>query len=262
MSLNIQKIVEELEAAEGNRKPVLPLSERYGLTVDTAYQIQQAWAAKQIEKGRELVGYKIGLTSKAAQDHFNVFEPDFGHLFSDMRVADGGVIPLNALIQPKIEGEVAFVLGADLMGPVNEAQAIQAVAGVYSSMEIVDSRIQDWKIGAADTISDNGSSARFVIGNQMIPLKGICLPEVGMALSQNDEVEVTGAGAAVMEDPIHALVFLANILSKFGVGLKKGQIVLSGSLGGMIPLKSGALYRCEMMGLGVSSVRVSEGESK
>ena len=246
----------ELLQAEKKVSPIEPLSERdKSLDLEGAYRIQMQNVKSGESNGRVLTGYKIGLTSREAQSHFNVFEPDFGHLFGDMAVPTDGELNLSQLIQPKIEGEIAFVLEHELKGPgVTSAQAIRAVAGAMVSMEVVDSRIKDWKIKAVDTIADNGSSARFILSNEIIPLDQLDLANAGMALSCNGEVQLTASGAAVMGHPINALVFLANELGSRGIGLQPGQVILSGSLGGMISLRENDYYQCEVLGLG--SVRV------
>ena len=180
-----------------------------------------------------------------------------------MAVMDEGEISTSDLIQPKIEGEIAFVLGRDLKGPgITVVDAIGAVDYAVAALEIIDSRIKDWKITAVDTISDNGSSARFVLGGIKRPLAGLNLPHLGMCLSKNGEVALTAAGAAVMGNPLNALVFLANELGSQGELLKAGQVVLSGSLGGMIAVRPREFYSCEIASLGRVSVRAEARETR
>jgi 2-keto-4-pentenoate hydratase len=259
----LQALADRLLEAEQRRQPVEALSStERGLTLEDAYGIQLRNAARHLHHGARLVGYKIGLTSREAQKQFGVFEPDFGHLFEGMWVAEEGEIVLSELIQPKIEGEVAFLMGRELKGPgATSVDALAAVDAAFISMEIVDSRIANWKIKAVDTIADNGSSSRFVVGTKPVSLKNLDLPLLGMALSKNGEVQVTGAGAAVMGNPLNAVAFLANELAKFDRCLQPGQIVLSGAVSSMIPLKAGEFYTCEMARLGKVSVRAVETRS-
>ncbi len=253
----LHTIAEELATAERTAKPSKPISERFPeVGVEDAYDVQRINANRHIAQGRYLVGYKVGLTSRSAQKHFNVFEPDFGHLFGDMAWRDEGEEDLTPLIQPRIEAEIAFVLGRDLHGPgITAAQAFQAVDAVVGAMEIIDSRLADWKIKAADTIADNGSSARYVLGSRFVSPRDLNLTDIGMSLSKNGEVWQTGAGSAVMGSPWNALVFLANTLGERGTDLKAGQIVLSGALAGVLPMKGGDHFTAEFLKLGRVSVR-------
>lgn len=255
----LHDIAAELALAERDRRPIKPITERFPeLSESDAYDIQKLNVSKAFVDGRFLTGYKIGLTSRSAQKHFQVFEPDFGHLFADMAWRDEAEESLSALIQPRIEAEMAFVLGKDLTGPgVTMAQAMGAVDCVVGAMEIIDSRIADWKIKAHDTIADNGSSARYVLGSRAVKLSDIDLNSVGMSLSKNGEVWVTGAGSAVLGNPLNALVFLANRLGERGTGLKAGQFILSGALSGVLPMKAGDFFTAEFLKLGRVSVRVA-----
>lgn len=257
MTTKLRTLADALHQAEESRSPIEALSTSFPqLTLEDAYEIQLINAKRAQSSGRRLVGYKLGLTSEAAQKHFGVFEPDFGHLFADMCVMDAGVIQLNGLIAPKIEGELAFVLSGDLRGPnVTMVDVIRNVEYVMVSLEIIDSRIRDWKIGAVDTIADNGSSSRFVLGGKKIRLDELDLPSAKMSLNRNKKTVVTATGSAVMGNPLNAVVFLANELAKFGSGLEAGQVILSGSLGGMIDMVAGETYTCVIPSLGTVSVR-------
>lgn len=253
---SLHSIADVLDKAEKEAKPILPITDqdpRFDL--EDAYSVQTMNAARAMKEGKRLTGYKIGLTSREAQKHFGLSHPDYGHLFHTMAVPEEGEIDLSGLIQPKIEGEVAFVLGKDLKGPgLTLVNALNAVDYALVAMEIVDSRIENWKIKAADTIADNGSSARYVLGSVKRSLKDCDLATIGMALSKNGEVLVTGAGAAVMGNPLNALVFLANELGKRDRALLAGEVVLSGSLSGMLGIQPRDSFTCEMLGLGKCSV--------
>ncbi len=251
------EIVDKLDKAEATCTPIAPLVQSYpAMEEKDAYQIQWMVASRALRAQRRLVGYKIGLTSLEAQKHFNVFEPDYGHLFDSMAISEDSEIDLSKLIQPKIEGEIAFVLGRDLKGPgITPSQVIRAIDYVTTSFEVIDSRIKDWKITAKDTIADNGSSARYILAGQKTPLEKVHLPHLGMALCKNNEVVVTGSGAAVMGNPINAIAFLANTLGKHDRALLEGQVVLSGSIGGMVSMQSGDHFSVEIHKLGRANIR-------
>jgi 2-keto-4-pentenoate hydratase len=260
----IHEISDRLYEAERSCQPIDSLAKTYpSLTDEDSYGIQLVSASRVLRDGGRVVGYKIGLTSREAQRYFNVFKPDFGHLFDHMAVLEDEEIALSRLIQPKIEGEIAFVLGRDIKGPgVTIVDVLNAVDYALVSMEIIDSRIRDWKITATDTIADNGSSALFVLSAVKKKIEGNDLSTVGMALSRNGEIMQTGAGAAVMGNPLNAVVFLANELGKHDRALLAGEVILSGAMAGMLAVAPGDSYTCEMLGLGRVSVRFGQGEKR
>lgn len=222
--------------------------------VDGAYAVQaintRFWEAA----GRRIVGRKVGLTAKAVQQQLGVDQPDFGVLFADMEVADGGVIPAGRLIQPKAEAEVALILGSDLAGPeITRADVEAAVAEVAAAIEIVDSRIADWKITFADTVADNGSSAMFALSKTRKPLAGLDLWTCGMALEVNGAVVSLGAGCACLGHPLNAAAWLAQTLAARGEPLRAGDIILTGALGPMVPIQPGDSVRATIGGLGTVS---------
>lgn len=251
------EIVDQLDKAEATCNPIEPLVESYPeIEEKDSYQIQWMVASRALRAQRRLVGYKIGLTSLEAQKHFKVFEPDYGHLFDSMSVPEDSELDLSKLIQPKIEGEIAFVLGRDLKGPgITPSQVLRAIDYVTACFEVIDSRIKNWKITARDTIADNGSSARFILAGQKTKIEKVSLPQLGMALTKNNEVVVTGSGAAVMGNPINAVAFLANMLGKHDRALLEGQVVLSGSIGGMVSMQSGDHFSVEIQKLGRATIR-------
>jgi 2-keto-4-pentenoate hydratase len=252
-----QRLANRLHEAETSRQPVPPLSAEFPeMGEEDAYSVQNLNAVRSISHGDRLVGYKIGLTSREAQRHFKVFKPDYGHLFDRMCVLEDTEVALGSLIQPKIEGEIAFVLGRDMRGPgLTIVDALNAIDYATVSMEIIDSRIQNWKISAVDTIADNGSSALYVLGGKRTPIANLDFAHLGMNLSRNGEILVTGAGAAVMGNPLSAVVFLANELARQNKGLLAGEVVLSGSLAGMLTMNHGDVFTCEIRSLGKVSVR-------
>ncbi|MFC5373681.1 2-keto-4-pentenoate hydratase [Brevundimonas faecalis] len=226
---------------------------------DGAYAVQtintRFWEAQ----GRRIVGRKAGLTAKAVQAQLGVDQPDFGVLFDDMRVADGGVLDPARTIQPKAEAEIAFVLGADLPDPeTSVAQVAAAVASVHAAIEIVDSRIADWKITFADTVADNGSSAFFVLADAGRGLTGLDLEGAAMEMTVNGAVASTGVGAAALGNPLNAAAWLARTLTARGEPLKAGDILLAGALGPMVALTPGDHVAASIGGLG--EVRFTYGE--
>ncbi len=227
--------------------------------IDGAYAVQSintlAWQAE----GRRIVGRKIGLTSKAVQTQLGVDQPDFGVLFADMELPDGGVLKASAVIQPKAEAEVALIMGRDLNRTGVTADDLLAAADcATAAIEIVDSRITDWKITFADTVADNGSSAFFVLGAERKSLKGLDLYTCGMALEQNGAVVSVGAGAACLGHPLNAAAWLANTLVRRGEALKAGDILLTGALGPMVAIKAGDRMVAQIGGLGRVSFSVAD----
>ncbi len=237
---------------------IAPLRDALAPTdVEGAYVVQalntRFWEAS----GRRIVGRKVGLTAKAVQAQLGVNQPDFGVLFADMAVMDGATVNPACLIQPKAEAEVALVLGADLIGPdITRADVEAAVSEVVAAIEIVDSRIADWKISFADTVADNGSSAMFVLGAVKKPLAGLDLWTCGMALELNDEVVSLGAGVACLGHPLNAATWLAQTLAARGEPLRKGDVVLTGALGPMVAIKPGDEVRATIGGLGTVSFKL------
>ena len=221
---------------------------------DGAYAVQtintRFWEAQ----GRRIVGRKAGLTAKAVQTQLGVDQPDFGVLFDDMAVPDGGKLDPVRAIQPKAEAEIAFVLGKDLPNPDTTPEMIaEAVATVHAAIEIVDSRIADWKITFADTVADNGSSAFFVLGQEGRPLDGLDLFTCGMVMEINGAIVSLGAGAAALGHPLNAAAWLAQTLARRGEPLKAGDILLAGALGPMVALNPGDHVRAIVGGLGTAS---------
>lgn len=251
MAIEPSALAERLRLAYGGA-PVPPL--RDGLApddVDRAYAVQEANTRFWQESGRRIVGRKIGLTAKAVQAQLGVDQPDFGVLFEDMRLADGGVLARAQVIQPKVEAEIALVLAKAIDDPDADTDTVMnATAYTVAAIEIVDSRIADWKISFADTVADNGSSAFFVLGHEQRPLAGLDLYTCGMALEVNGAVASLGAGAACLGHPLNAAAWLARTLSRRGAPLQAGDIILTGALGPMVTLAPGDEVRAAIGGLG------------
>ena len=249
----LTRYTEELYQALRSRTTVAPLTDRTpDMTIDDAYQISLGLLARREADGERVVGKKIGLTSKAVQDMLKVNQPDYGFLTDRMQCIAGQPIPISReLIQPKAEGEIAFVLKRDLHGPgVTNADVIAATAGVKACFEIVDSRVRDWKIKIQDTISDNASCGLFVAADELIDPHSVDLVTCGMVLWKNGELVATGAGAAALGSPVNSVAWLANALGRHGVGLKAGEIILSGSLVPLIPIAAGDEMELAVGGIG------------
>ncbi len=255
---NSRAVAEQLYEAEKGVTPVEPLTVTWpGLTIEQAYAIQLEGVAIRRERdSRKVVGKKIGLTSIAMQKLIGVNEPDYGHLFDSMLVREGEPVPCSRLLLPKVEGEVAFVLKRRLKGPgVTIADVLRATEGVMASIEIVDSRVRDWKIKLEDSVADNASSARFVVGSRLVDPAGIDLRLVGMVLEKNGEVVNTGAGAAVLGHPAASVAWLANKIGEFGIALEEGEIILSGALTAAVDARAGDSFLISFGGLGTVGVR-------
>lgn len=216
-----------------------------------AYAVQAINTRHWLGEGRRIVGRKVGLTAKAVQAQLGVDQPDFGVLFADMAIPDGGTLDPARVIQPKAEAEVAIVLDSDLALPDATAEHVAAATRhAVAAIEIVDSRIADWKISFADTVADNGSSAFFVLGSAPRPLPGLDLYTCGMVLEVNDAVVSLGAGAACLGHPLEAAAWLARTLARAGEPLRAGDVILTGALGPMVALQPGDRVVARIGGLG------------
>lgn len=256
----IQAVASLLAKAEKNATPVGPLTREFpDMTVADAYAVQMAGVKVALAAGRKVVGKKVGLTSKAMQEMLGVTEPDFGHLYADMALAEHAPVSIARFLQPKIEAELAFVMAEDVTGPgVTAVDILRATAAVVPSFEVIDSRVADWKIKIQDTIADNGSSAAFVAGSQLMPVNAVNLKYVGLVLEKNGLVLDTAAGAAILGHPAQSVAWLANALGTMGVPLKKGEIVLSGSFTKAYPVAAGDVFTATFGGLGSVSITFSD----
>lgn len=254
----IQHYGDALYEALVSRRAIAPLTETEpDIVIADAYRIQLRMIERRLaERNERVIGKKIGVTSQVVMDMLKVDQPDFGHLTSGMVYGDGAAIEADTLIAPKAEGEIAFVLKHDLIGPgVTNADVLRATEYVLPCFEIVDSRIRDWKIRIQDTVADNASSGVFVLGDAAIDPRKIDLSVVGMTLEKNGEIVATGAGAAALGHPVNAVTWLANTLGQLGMGLKAGEVILSGSLAAMVPVQAGDNLRMTLGGVGSASVR-------
>ncbi|SER22186.1 2-oxopent-4-enoate hydratase [Giesbergeria anulus] len=253
----IEQLGDELFDALQGRKTLAPLTSRHpDITIADAYAVQQRMMARRLAAGERVIGKKIGVTSKAVMNMLGVYQPDFGWLTDGMVYNEGEAIPADTLIQPKAEGEIAFMLKKTLKGPgITAADVLAATEGVMACFEIVDSRIQDWKIKIQDTVADNASCGVFVLGDRLVDPRDVDLATCGMVLEKNGEIVATGAGAAALGHPANAVAWLANTLGAHGIALEAGEVVLSGSLGIMVPVVAGDNLRVTIGGIGGCSVR-------
>jgi 2-oxopent-4-enoate/cis-2-oxohex-4-enoate hydratase len=255
----IEKLGEELYEALRGCYTVKPLTDRYpDITLEEAYHISRCMLQLRLRRdGETVVGKKIGVTSRPVQEMLGVFQPDFGFLTDAMAYADGAEIAVAGhLIQPRAEGEIAFRLRRDLSGPgVTEADVLEATETIIPCFEIVDSRIEDWKIRIQDTVADNASCGVYVLGDSELDPRGIDLPSLRMTLHKNGEFHSEGFGSAVQGNPLTAVAWLANTLGEFGIPFKAGEVILSGSLAPLIPAAPGDHFALELEGVGSASCR-------
>jgi len=252
--MNIKEAVHALMEAEKTKETIEAFTSNDEITKDEAYQIQLDTIDYKEKSGAKVVGKKIGLTSKAMQDMLGVSIPDYGHLLDNMIYTEDTALSLKPFIQPKVEFEIGFVLKEKLQGPgVTEEDVIQATDYVLPAIEIIDSRIKDWKFKFEDTVADNGSSAGAIIGKESKPLSEINLPEVKMTLYKNDEFLDSAYGSAVMGNPIEAVAWLANEVGAYNISLDPGEIILAGALSKAVPIEDGDTFKAEFENLGTVS---------
>jgi 2-keto-4-pentenoate hydratase len=246
-----------LAVAERDRAPIEPLTQQWpDLDVVDAYEIQLINARERLAGGALLRGHKVGLTARAMQQMLGVDEPDYGHLFAEMFVSEGGQLPTADFCYPRVEVEVAFVLGDALQGPgVSVADVLRATSFVLPAIEVIDSRVRDWKITLPDTIADNASSARVVLGGNATRPHEVDLRSLGCVLRKNGEIAETGASGAALGNPATAVAWLANKLAQFGTALEAGHVIMPGACTRAIDVGAGDSIRGEFDQLG--SVAVS-----
>ncbi|GAA0514935.1 putative hydratase/decarboxylase [Paractinoplanes deccanensis] len=241
-----------LDHAQRTGVPCAPVRDLIGATdVELAYQVQRVGVRRRIDAGERVAGHKIGLTAPVVQRQLGVDQPDFGVLFDTMDVSDLDVIPTGGLLQPRVEAEIAFRLGADLDGPDLSPAAVRAaVRHAEAAIEIVDSRIAGWDISIADTIADNASSGLFVLSGRPVPLSDFEPADVVMRMTVDGAAASAGTGRDCLGDPLAALAWLARAARDRGDPLRAGQVVLSGALGRMVPVGPGARVHAEISSLG------------
>ena len=247
----------DLAEAERTRVPMAPLTAAHpDIDVVDAYEIQLINIRQRIAEGATVAGHKVGLSSKAMQEMMGVDEPDYGHLLADMEVFEDVAVPAGRYLFPRVEVEVGFILADDLPGAgCTEDDVLAATAAFVPAIELIDTRITDWKIALCDTIADNASSAGWVLGPQRVSPKDIDITAIDAVLRRNGEVVAEGRSDAVLGNPVTAVAWLARKVDSFGVRLKAGDIVLPGSCTRAIDARPGDAFIADFTGLG--SVRLS-----
>lgn len=259
--MDLDAAVARLQEAERTHVPGAPVRDLLGASnITDAYAVQQRIIAGKIAAGAKPVGRKIGLTSLAVQQQVGVSTPDFGVLLDDMAYADGAYIPVERLIAPRAEAEIAFVLARDITDPgISLEDLAAAVAYASPAIEVVDSRVANWDIQISDTVADNASSGVFVLGDARLPLDGFAPRESRMRMTSNGREVSTGTGAACLGDPLKALRWLARTSIEFGAPLRAGEVVLSGALGPLAPVEPGQTLMASITGLGSVTVTFTQG---
>jgi 2-keto-4-pentenoate hydratase len=249
-----------LQAARRTRQQIAPFTDADpDLGMADGYAVQQELTRLLLADGDRIVGYKVGLTSKPMQQMIGVDQPDYGPVLASTVYADGDSISLGSFIQPKIEAEIAFVLGSPLAGPdVSVLDARRAIAGMTAAVEIVDSRFADWRIKLADTVADLASNGAVAVSSRLVPLEGLDPRLIGMVLTRRGELIDTGAGAAALGDPVKVVAWLANTLGEMGVKLEAGHLIMTGALHAAVPMRAGDVFRADYDRLGPLTVRVAE----
>lgn len=251
------QLAADLAQAERSRVPIAPLTDANpDIDVVDAYEIQLINIRQRVAEGARIIGHKVGLSSEAMQQMMGVDEPDYGHLLADMQVFEDVAVPAGKFLYPRVEVEVGFILADDLPGAgCTEDDVLAATAAFAPSIELIDTRIKDWKIGLCDTIADNASSAGWVLGKERVSPKDIDICGIDAVLTRNGEVVAEGRSDAVLGNPVTAVAWLARKVDSFGVRLRAGDIVLPGSCTRAIDARPGDEFVADFTGLG--SVRLS-----
>ena len=255
----VQRAASALRDARARRRTIGPISVSHDIQgLVAAYAVAEVNTRARLDAGHRVVGKKVGLTSKAVQQQLGVDQPDFGVLFDDMEFLSGDDIPSQQLLQPKVEAEVAFVVGRDLAGGAPSwAEFLASLAYALPALEIVDSAITDWKISLVDTVADNASCGLYVLGDQPTALGAQSLGDIGMQMSKNGHVVSVGTGAACLGHPLRAAFWLARTMTERGQGLRAGEVILSGALGPMVPVVAGDFVHAHLGALGTVSCRMA-----
>jgi 2-keto-4-pentenoate hydratase len=255
----VRQVADLLWEADRACQPIPPVRELLGTStdIDVGYAVQEINHQRSLGAGRRVSGRKIGVTSKAVQEQIGVDQPDFGTLYADTEYGDGVEIPTSRLIQPRAEAEVALVIGRELNdAPHGFTEIIRAVEFALPSIEIVDSRIENWQISIVDTVADNASCGLYVVGSRPVPLSAFDIRTVPMSMTINGDEVSTGVGAACLGNPIHAARWLADVLCERGIPLRPGDVLMTGALGPMQPLSTGDLVVAHFGDLGMVTTRL------
>jgi 2-keto-4-pentenoate hydratase len=248
----VHRVAVDLYKAESESTPIAPISKRYpDIEISDAYSVQLEGVRLRIADGDRVRGHKVGLTASVMQQQFGVSQPDFGHLLASMFHPEGAALAVDRLIAPRVEPEVAFVLGRSLQGPgVTVADVLSATEFVLPALEIIDSRIEDWQIGITDTVADNASSARVVLGGTRTALSDIDPRLIGVVLRRNGEIVETGATGAVLGNPAYAVAWLANTIADHGGVLREGDLIMPGTCTRAVTMVPGDTVRADFDQLG------------
>ena len=253
-----QQAADALRQARTEKRSIPRVSETFDIKgIDDAYVVAAINTAPELASGRRISGKKIGLTSKAVQQQLGVDQPDFGILFADMEILNGQDVLSSRLIQPKVEAEIAFVVGRDLPDTTPTwAEFLCSLQYALPAIEIVDSAISDWKITLVDTVADNASSGLYVLGDQPVAIGALSLADLCMQLEKNGQTVSTGSGSACFGHPLRAAYWLTRTMAECGEPLRAGEIILSGALGSMVPVVSGDFVQVRLGALGNVSCRM------
>ena len=256
---DVREMSGALLEARRTREPIAPLTDRFpGMTAEDAYAVQQGLVAGLLAQGDSIIGYKLGLTSRPMQEMLGVDQPDYAPVLRSTVYADGGAVSADDYIAPRMEAEICVILDAPLSGPhCTAAEAWEATRGLVAALEIVDSRIADWKIRLADTISDLASNGAVAFGSRVVPLGDFDPALIGMVFTRNGDLVATGAGAAALGGPIDAVAWLANTLHPLGVTLPAGAIIMTGALHAAVPFQRGDIFRADFDRLGPITLRIT-----
>lgn len=260
LEASVNAAADRLIEAATSGVPCAPVRDLIGSTdITLAYAVQEHVNRARLAAGARVVGRKIGLTSRAVQEQLGIDRPDLGVLFADMEHPAGAPVPVGDLLQPKVEAEIAFVLGTDLVeGELDQDQVAAAVHHAVAAIEICDSRIAGWDITFGDTVADNASAGGYVLGTERRTLEEFNPVDAEMRMTVTGQEDSTGTGAACLGDPLLALQWLARTARELGDPLRAGQVVLSGALGPMRPVAAGAQVDVTISGLGSLSITFAE----
>jgi 2-keto-4-pentenoate hydratase len=255
-SVSQQSAADKIWDSINSKETCKPIRDIIGeANIDAAYEIQQINTNRKLANGEQIIGYKVGLTSFAVQKQLGVDQPDFGVLTKSMLVSEEEQVPMSALMQPKAEAEIGFVLSQAIDEKVETIfELTHYIEYACASIEIVGSRIEGWDIRITDTIADNASASHFVVGKSKVQLADVDLVQCKMSMTKNGEIISTGQGRACMDNPLNAALWLVNTMVERGASLKKGDVILSGALGPMVPVIAGDRFIAEIEGLGTVSV--------
>ncbi|WP_197499652.1 2-keto-4-pentenoate hydratase [Mycobacterium sp. 1245852.3] len=258
--MTVAEMARALYDAHRTRTPIPPFTDvEPELGMEDGYAVQQELLALLLADGDQVVGHKVGLTSASMQQAMAIGSPDYGPVLASSVYRDGAEILLNNFVSPKIEAEIVFLLRDRLVGPgITTTAARTAIAGVVAGMEIIDSRIEGWRVKLADTVADMASHGALAVSSRVVPIDGIDTRLIGMTLTRNGELVDTGAGAATLGDPLAAVAWLANVLGRNGIALEPGHLIMSGALHAAVPIAAGDVFRAEFDRLGPVTVRVGE----